>query len=102
MISVAWKHPNVYISSDAYAPKHWRPEFIHFINTWGQDKVLFGTDFPVIGIKRAVTEIGDLSLREKALPKFLGENAARVYGVGQPEGDEKRDVAPADALVPQT
>lgn len=102
MISVAWKHPNVYISSDAYAPKHWRPEFIHFINTWGQEKVLFGTDFPVIGIKRAMTEIADLSLREKALPKFLGENAARVYGVGQADGDKERDAASADALVPQT
>ena len=40
MISVAWKHPNVYIGSDAYAPKFWKPEFVQFINSWGQDKVL--------------------------------------------------------------
>ena len=24
MISVAWKHPNVYIGTDAYAPRHWQ------------------------------------------------------------------------------
>ena len=47
MISVSWKHQNVYIGSDAYAPKYWKPEFINFINSWGQDKVMFGTDFPM-------------------------------------------------------
>jgi predicted TIM-barrel fold metal-dependent hydrolase len=81
MISVAWKHPNVYISSDAYAPKHWTAEFVRFINSWGQDKVLFGTDFPVIGIERAVSEIGELSLREKPLQKFMRDNALEVYAL---------------------
>jgi uncharacterized protein len=81
MISVAWKHPNVYIGSDAYAPKYWKPEFVHFINTWGQDKVLFGTDFPVIDFERATREINALDLRAEAKEKLLWRNAARLYGL---------------------
>jgi predicted TIM-barrel fold metal-dependent hydrolase len=81
MISVAWKHPNVYIGSDAYAPKHWKPEFVHFINSWGQDKVLFGTDFPVIEPERAIREIEELNLRPAAKRKLLRDNALRVYNL---------------------
>ncbi len=86
MISVAWKHPNVYIGSDAYAPKYWKAEFIHFINSWGQDKVLFGTDFPIIDFERATREIKELGLAEAAKEKLLWRNAARLYGLGPEHG----------------
>ena len=79
MISVAWKHPNVYIGSDAYAPKYWPKEFVHFINSWGQDKVMFGTDFPVIDPERAIKEIEDLNLRPDSKRKLLRDNAVRVF-----------------------
>lgn len=83
MISVAYKHPNVYIGSDAYAPKYWPPAFVHYINSWGQDKVLFGTDFPVIDPERALREIGELGLRPEALRKFLRDNARALYKLDQ-------------------
>jgi predicted TIM-barrel fold metal-dependent hydrolase len=79
MISVAWKHPNVYIGADAYAPKYWQPAFVHFINTWGQDKVLFGTDFPLIDFERMRNEVESLDLRIEAKRKFLRENALKVF-----------------------
>jgi predicted TIM-barrel fold metal-dependent hydrolase len=81
MISVASKHPNVYIASDAYAPKYWKPEFIHYINTWGQDKVIFGTDFPVIEHARAMNEVEALGFNAVPKQKFLRENAIRVYNL---------------------
>ena len=81
MISVAYKHPNVFIGSDAYAPKHWPKEFVHFINTFGQDKVLFGTDFPVIDPERAMTEIDELGLRPDSKRKFLRQNCIDLYGL---------------------
>jgi predicted TIM-barrel fold metal-dependent hydrolase len=82
MISVAGKHENVYIGSDAYAPKHWPAAFTRFADSWGQDKVLFGTDFPVIDPRRALREIGELPLRADPRRKLLGENAARLFGLG--------------------
>ena len=79
MISVAWKHENVYIGSDAYAPRHWPESFVHFINTWGKDKVLFGTDWPVIDPERAITEIEALELRPESKQKFLRDTALRLF-----------------------
>jgi hypothetical protein len=79
MISVAWKHPNVFIGSDAYAPKHWPEPFVHFLDTWGQDKVLIGTDFPVLEFERVSKELATLELRETSREKFLWKNAKRVF-----------------------
>jgi len=81
MISVAWKHPNVYIGSDAYAPKYWPEAFVHFINTWGQDKVLFGTDFPVLDFERVRRECDSLSIKPEAKKKFMRENAKKVFRI---------------------
>jgi hypothetical protein len=81
MIAMAWKHDNVYIGSDAHSPKFWPNEFVNYINTYGQDKVMFGTDFPVLGFKRTVDEIDGLGLRPEPKRKFMRENALRVYGI---------------------
>jgi predicted TIM-barrel fold metal-dependent hydrolase len=79
MIAMAWKHPNVYIGSDAHSPKYWPQAFIHYINTFGSDKVLFGTDYPVLDFVRTRDEIEALGLREPAKRKLLRDNALRLY-----------------------
>ncbi|MFT8244839.1 amidohydrolase family protein [Roseomonas sp. BN140053] len=79
MIAMAWKHPNVHIVADAHAPKHWPAEFTRFIDSFGQDKVMFGTDFPVLTFDRMRREVGELGLRPGPLRKFLRDNALRLY-----------------------
>jgi uncharacterized protein len=79
MIAMAWKHPNVYIGSDAHGPKYWPQEFVHYINTYGKHKVIFGTDFPVLDFERTRKEIEDLGLRPESLKMFLRDNTARIY-----------------------
>jgi predicted TIM-barrel fold metal-dependent hydrolase len=81
MIAMAWKHKNVYIGSDAHSPKYWPKSFVHYINTYGQDKVMFGTDYPLLDFDRCMKEIEALNLRPEVLPKFLRDNAARVYKI---------------------
>jgi hypothetical protein len=81
MIAMAWKHPNVYIVADAHAPKHWPESFVRYIDSYGQDKVMFGTDFPVLPFERMRREVEDLGLRPEAKRKFLRDNAKRVYGI---------------------
>jgi predicted TIM-barrel fold metal-dependent hydrolase len=81
MIAMAWKHDNVFIGSDAHSPKYWPQSFVNYINTYGQDKVMFGTDFPVLGFKRTMDEVLGLNLRPEPLRKFLRDNALRVYGI---------------------
>jgi predicted TIM-barrel fold metal-dependent hydrolase len=79
MISMAWKHENVFIGVDAYAPKHWPQQLVHYLNTYGRHKVLFGTDWPVIDPERAVAEIDGLDLRPEAKAMLMRDNALRVF-----------------------
>lgn len=79
MISMAWKHENVFIGTDAYAPKHWPKSFVHYMDSYGSDKVLFGTDWPVIDPERAVREIDALNLRPESRQKVMRTNALKVF-----------------------
>ena len=79
MIAMAWKHPNVYIGCDAHSPKYWPEAFVKYINSYGQDKVIFGTDFPVLDFERTRDEIEGLNLRPEAKRKLLRDNVLRIY-----------------------
>ncbi len=79
MISCCTKHPNVYMAGDAYAPKHWPPQAVHYANTYGQDKFLFGTDWAVIDPERAMNEMHDLNFRPDPLKKILRNNAITIF-----------------------
>ena len=79
MIAMSWKHRNVYIGCDAHSPKYWPQSFIHYINSYGQDKVIFGTDYPVLDFERTRREIEALGLKEGVLQKLLRDNARQLY-----------------------
>jgi predicted TIM-barrel fold metal-dependent hydrolase len=79
MISMCWKHENVYMCGDAYAPRYWPPQFVHYANTYGQDKVLFGTDWPALTPRRCMDEIAGLGFRPGPLRKMLRDNALKVF-----------------------
>jgi len=81
MIAMAWKHRNVFIAADAHSPKYWPESFVRYIDSYGQDKVMFGTDFPVLQFERTRQEVEALGLRPGPLRKFLRDNALRVYGL---------------------
>lgn|SRR5512138_546828 len=79
MIAMCWKHENIYTAGDAYAPKHWPSSFVHYANTYGRAKVLFGTDWPVIDPERAVEEIDALNFRPESKSFLMRENALRIF-----------------------
>jgi uncharacterized protein len=79
MIAMAWKHERVFIGIDAYAPKHLPASLIHYMNSYGSHKVLFGTDWPVIDPRRAVAEMEAHSLRPEAHANVMRNNALRVF-----------------------
>ena len=81
MISMCWKHENVFTAGDAYAPKYWPESYVHYANSYGQKKVLFGTDWPVIDPVRAVEEFNQLNFRESASQRILRENALEVFNL---------------------
>ena len=79
MISMAWKHENVFIGTDAYAPRYWPKQLIHFLNSYGRHKVLFGSDWPAIDPERAVAEIAGLDIRPEAVASLMRGNACQVF-----------------------
>jgi uncharacterized protein len=79
MISMCWKHENVYTAGDAYAPKYWPESYVHYANTYGRHKVMFGTDWPVIDPERAVAEVEDLGMNPEAKQMLMRDNALRVF-----------------------
>ena len=81
MIGLAWKHENVYIDTSAYLPRYYPPQLLHFLKTYGQDKVLFGTNFPQLSLEKCMTQVQELDLPPAIQAKFLGENARRVFNL---------------------
>lgn len=79
MIAMAWKHENVYIGIDAYAPKYLPPNLVHYMNSYGAGKVLFGTDWPVIDPERAVAEVKAHNFKPEALRQIMRETAIKVF-----------------------
>ncbi len=81
MIAVAWKHANVYIDVGTHYPKYYEPRFFNYLNTYGQDKVLFASCFPLTDYDRQIQELNEISLREEPRRKFLRENAIKFWGL---------------------
>ena len=79
MIAMCWKHENVYTSGDAYAPRYWPAPFVRYLNSCGRDKVMFGTDWPVIDPERAVAEVNELELKPGSRQRLLRDNALSVF-----------------------
>lgn len=81
MIAMCWKHQNVYMAGDAYAPKYWPKSVVHYANSYGQDKFMFGTDWGVIDPIRAMSEVEDLNFRPVPKAKILRNNAIKVFNL---------------------
>jgi hypothetical protein len=79
MIGLAWKHENVFIDTSAYLPRYYPPQLLHYVKTYGQDKVLFGTNFPQLSLEKCVQQVYELGLPEAVQAKFFGLNAQRVF-----------------------
>ena len=78
-IRLMLKYRGLHLMTSAYLPKYFPPELVHFMNTRGQDKVIFASDHPAIAMGRGIDEARKLELRPGVLQKFLGANAARLF-----------------------
>jgi predicted TIM-barrel fold metal-dependent hydrolase len=55
---------------------------VRLSNSALQDKVLFGTDFPLITPQKWLRAFADLPLKDEVRPKILKDNAVRLLGLG--------------------
>jgi predicted TIM-barrel fold metal-dependent hydrolase len=81
-VKLLLKWPNLYYSTSAFAPKHYPREIIDYANTRGADKVLYAGYFPMgLSLETIFTQLPAVPFREHVWPKFLRENARRIFGV---------------------
>ena len=84
MIAVATKHKNVYIDTSAYTVRRYPPAPAASLKTPGRDKVLFGTNWPMIAPRKALEGLADLAMTDEVAAAFLWGNASRVYRLAAP------------------
>jgi predicted TIM-barrel fold metal-dependent hydrolase len=80
-LSVATHKPQVYIDLSGWSPKYFPPQLVQYANSLLKDKVLFGSDFPVITPERWLKDFEGLPIKDEVRPKILKENAARLFGL---------------------
>ena len=80
-IAVATHKANVYIDLSGWSPKYFPPQLVRQANSLLQDKVLFGSDFPLITPQRWLADFAELDLKDQVRPKILKDNAVRVLGL---------------------
>ena len=77
-LSVATHKPNVYIDLSGWAPKYFEPKLVQYANTLLKDRILFGTDNPVIQPDRWIAEFEKLPIKPEVRPLIMKENAVRL------------------------
>lgn len=80
-ISICLHKPNVYIDLSGWSPKYFAPQLIQYANTRLKQKVLFGSDFPLITPDRWIADFEKIAIREEVRPLILKENASRLLGI---------------------
>jgi predicted TIM-barrel fold metal-dependent hydrolase len=80
-LSVAWHKARVHIDLSGWSPKYFPPQLVQYANTLLQDKVMFGSDFPLITPDRWLRDFEALPIKPEVRPKILKGNAARLLGL---------------------
>jgi predicted TIM-barrel fold metal-dependent hydrolase len=79
-VKLMLKWPNLYYSTSAFSPKYYPKPIINFANTRGTDKVMYAGYFPMgLSLERIFKDMQDVPFRDHVWPKFLHENATRVF-----------------------
>ena len=80
-LSVATHKPQVHIDLSGWSPKYFPPQLVHYTNSLLADRVLFGSDYPVISPDRWLADFYKLDIKPEVRPKILKDNAARLLGL---------------------
>jgi uncharacterized protein len=80
-ISICLHKANVWIDLSGWSPKYFPPQLVQYANTQLREKVLFGSDFPLLTPDRWLADFADAPFKDDVRPLILKENAARLLGL---------------------
>lgn len=73
------KFPNFYVDTSAYALHRLPPSFVDYMKGIGRDRVMFGTNWPMLSPSRCLAKLDALGLDAQHAEAFLSGNAQRVF-----------------------
>ena len=80
-ISICLHKANVWIDLSGWSPRYIPAELVRYANTLLREKVLFGSDFPLLTPDRWLADFAEAEFRDEVRPLILKENAARLLGL---------------------
>jgi len=80
-LAIAVHKTNVWIDLSGWRPKYFPPELVRYANTLIKDRVLFGTDFPLLTPDRWLDDAQHVGFSADAMPGILRGNAMRLLGL---------------------
>jgi uncharacterized protein len=72
---------NVFIDLSGWAPKYFPRQLVQYAKTLLKEKVLFGTDWPLLTVERWEKEFRELNLPPDVVDRIMLGNAIRVLGI---------------------
>ena len=79
-VKLMLKWPNLYYSTSAFAPRYYPQAIVDYANSRGADKVMYAGYFPMgLSLDRIFRELPQVPFKDEVWPKFLRENALRVF-----------------------
>jgi uncharacterized protein len=80
-LAVATHKPTVHIDLSGWSPKYFPPLLVQYANSLLQDKVMFGSDYPLLTPDRWLADFEKLPVKPEVREKILKHNAARLLGL---------------------
>jgi predicted TIM-barrel fold metal-dependent hydrolase len=81
-VKLMLKWPGLFYMTSAFAPKYYPKAIIDFANTRGADKIMYAGYYPMgLSLERIFTELPNVALKDDVWPKFLRDNAVRVFNL---------------------
>ena len=80
-LSLALHKPNVWIDLSGWSPKYFPQQLVQYGNTLLKDRMLFGSDYPLITPERWMKDFDEAGYKDKVKPLILKENAMRLLGL---------------------
>ncbi len=80
-LSVATHKTNTWIDLSGWSPKYFPTELVRHANSILRDRVLFGSDFPLLTPDRWLRDVEHTALTDEVMPRILKDNAARLLGL---------------------
>jgi uncharacterized protein len=83
-VKLMLKWPGLHYMTSGFAPRYYPQAIVDYANTRGADKVMYAGYFPMgLSLRRIFDELPLVPLKDEVWPKFLRENARRVFKLGE-------------------